>query len=100
MPEPAPLFPPVRMHLERLSDRIATMQHAVGRVPDPQHGYCTDDMARALQVDLLHARVLGWAAIAPSARRALDFLGDAVPPGATWFRNFRSALPGAAWLDE
>ncbi len=100
MPDPAPLFPPVRHHLEQLSDRVGTMQHAVGHRPDPRHGYCTDDMARALQVDLLHARVLGWAAVAPSARRALDFLRDAVPAGAAWFRNFRAAGHGTPWLDE
>ena len=39
------------------------MQHAVGTRPDPAHGYCTDDVARALRVDLLHQRELGWAAL-------------------------------------
>lgn len=99
MPE-APLFPPHRQHLEALSDQVGTMQHAIGTAPSPRHGYCTDDMARVLQVDLLHARALGWTAVARSAQRALAFVRDAVPPGATWFRNFRSAGPGATWLDE
>ena len=35
------------------------MQHAIGSRPDPAHGYCTDDVARALQVDLLHAARAG-----------------------------------------
>ena len=47
------------------------MQHAIGSRPDPAHGYCADDVARALEVDLLHARVLGWPAVADSAGRGL-----------------------------
>ncbi|HTS14308.1 MAG TPA: hypothetical protein VMH24_01470, partial [Candidatus Sulfotelmatobacter sp.] len=100
MREAAPLYPPHRQQLERLSDAVGTMQHADGRDPAPRHGYCTDDVARALQVDLLHARALGWSAVAPSAWRALAFLRDAIPSGGTAFRNFRAAGGAAPWLDE
>ena len=64
MADPAPLHPVSRAHLEALSDATGIMQHAVGADPDPAHGYCTDDVARALRVDLLHGRELGWAAVA------------------------------------
>ena len=66
------------------------MQHAIGSRPDPNHGYCTDDVARGLQVDLLHQRELGWSPVACSARRNLDFLAEAFDGRTGRFRNFRS----------
>ncbi len=93
----AALHPVNRRHLDRLTDEIGIMQHAIGPHPDPAHGYCTDDVARALQVDLLHQRELGWAAVADSARRSLRFLSDAFDPATGRFRNFRSA--DGSWLD-
>lgn len=97
MSEPAPLFPVNRLHLDELSDDIGIMQHAIGRRPDPAHGYCTDDVARALQVDLLHGTELGWPAVARPARRSLSFLEAAFDPRSGRFRNFRSV--DGAWLD-
>ncbi len=103
MPDPAPLFPVVRSHLEALSDDIGIMQHAVGARPDPRHGYCTDDVARALSVDVLHASELGWAAVAPSVTRAVRFIRAAGDPATGRFRNFRAAdgtwLPGTGSED-
>jgi hypothetical protein len=96
MPEPA--LPPVsRRHLDVLSDDTAIMQHAIGSRPDPAHGYCTDDVSRALQVDLLHARVLGWSAVADRAARNLWFLEAAFDPAHGRFRNFRTV--DGAWID-
>lgn len=66
------------------------MQHAIRSVPDPAHGYCVDDVARALEVDLLHGRVLGWPAVAESAWRNLRFLDAAFDRSTGVFRNFRS----------
>jgi hypothetical protein len=97
MPEHLPLFPVNRLHLDELSDDVGIMQHAIGWWPDPAHGYCTDDVARALIVDLLHARELGWAAIAPSAGRSMAFLEAAFNPTTGRFRNFRSSA--GEWLD-
>ncbi len=97
MADPAPLHPVRRAHLEALSDATGIMQHAVGADPDPAHGYCTDDVARALRVDLLHARELGWAAVAASARRNLSFIVEAFEPSTGRFRNFRAA--DRSWLD-
>ena len=85
----APLFPVQRQHLEALTDHVGVMQHAIGRRPDPAHGYCTDDVARALQVDLLHQHELGWAAVAASAAQNMRFLVEAFDPLTGRFRNFR-----------
>jgi hypothetical protein len=94
VPEPSPLSPPSRLHLDELAGELGVFQHAVGSRPDPGHGYCTDDVARALQVDLLHARVLGWPAVEESAQRNLDFLAAAFDEETGRFRNFR-AVDGA-----
>ncbi len=96
MRELAPLHPASRLHLDVLTDAVGIMQHAAGPVPDPAHGYCTDDVARALQVDLLHGRELGWPAVSGRARRSLDFLVAAFDPSTGRFRNFR-AVDGS-WL--
>src|SRR5215212_4047348 len=59
----APMHAISRRHLDVLSDEVGIMQHAIGSKPDPAHGYCVDDVARALEVDLLHAGFLGWPAV-------------------------------------
>jgi hypothetical protein len=86
----APLHPVSRKHLIELDGDLGIFQHAVGSTPDPAHGYCVDDVARALEVDLLHARGLGWVAVSRSAWRSLRFLEDAFDPETGRFRNFRS----------
>jgi hypothetical protein len=43
---PAPVFD----HLLRLTDRRGTFEHALFAEPRPEHGYCTDDVARVLVV--------------------------------------------------
>lgn len=86
----APLHPVSRRHLEALTGDLGIMQHAIGARPDPAHGYCVDDVARALQVDLLHAHVLGWPAVSDSARRSLRFLEEAFDDSTGRFRNFRT----------
>ena len=98
MADAAPLPPVSRRHLEDISDATGIFQHAIGSRPDPAHGYCTDDVARALRVDLLHGRELGWAAVESSARRNLAFLVEAFLPSPARFRNFR-AVDGS-WLDD
>ena len=98
MPEPAPLHPVSRVHLDVLTDEIGIMQHAIGSRPDPAHGYCTDDVARALQVDLLHQRELGWPAVADSAWRNLRLPRR----GLRRVRRVASATSAAwtgSWLD-
>jgi hypothetical protein len=91
-----PLHPVSRDHLEVLTGELGVMQHAIGSLPDPAHGYCVDDVARALQVDLLHGRTLGWAAVADSARRSMRFLQAASRGAGGRFRNFR--LIDGSWI--
>ena len=79
-----------------MTDRVGILQHAIGSRPDPAHGYCVDDVARALQLDLLHGRTLGWAAVEQSARRGMRFLDDAFDASSGRFRNFRSI--DASWI--
>jgi hypothetical protein len=94
--ERAPLHPINRRHLETLTGTLGIFQHAVKCRPDPAHGHCVDDVARALQVDILHARTLGWPAVADSAWRNLRFLQAAFDETAGTFRNFRAA--SGEWL--
>jgi hypothetical protein len=73
-----------------MTGELGIFQHAIGPQPDPAHGHCVDDVARALEVDLLHARQLGWPAVAASASSNLRFLEDAFDPETGRFANFRS----------
>jgi hypothetical protein len=93
-----PLYPISRVHLEAMSDQIGMWQFARVRTPRRDQGYCTDDVARALVVDVLHGRTLGWNAVAGSATRFLRFVSEAFDAGSGWFRNQRRA--DGSWLDE
>ena len=98
MPDQSSLHPANRQHLNALTDEVGIMQHAIGSRPDPAHGYCTDDVARALQVDVLHGKELGWPAVAERAKRNLDFLTEALDRETGRFRNFRSV--DRSWTRE
>ncbi len=87
-----------RHHLRELQGELGIMQHANGSRPDPRHGYCTDDVARSLVVDLLHARELGWRDVAESAAISVAFLEEAFNHRSGRFRNMRAA--DGTWLDE
>lgn len=93
----AEAMPPVRRHLQRLSDDLGIAQHAVGAAPDLRHGYCTDDVARALVADALHAEHEAGPAVARSIRRHLTFLDEAFDARLGRFRNFRSEA--GDWLE-
>jgi glycosyltransferase involved in cell wall biosynthesis len=87
-------LPVCREHLERLRDRLGIIQFAPGGVPDPLHGYCTDDVARALMVDVRHSLVVPSAATRVAIRADLRFLWGAYDPGTGRFRNLRRADGG------
>lgn len=89
-----PLYPVSRAHLAAITGPLGIWQHAAGPVPEHAFGYCTDDVARALLVDLAHAPELGWGAVEESAWRSLRFLGAAFNPTERRFRNFRGADKG------
>ena len=86
-----PLFPISRSHLEAMTGPLGIWQHARGVTPDEDHGTCTDDVARALTVDLLHQRSLGWEAVQTSALRSMSYLAAAFDSSLGEFRNFRRA---------
>jgi glycosyltransferase involved in cell wall biosynthesis len=79
-------------HLRVMSDDTGMLQHARFDVPDRDHGYCTDDNARALIVTLLAQRVLSDSDHDGSdlAHRYLSFLQQAFNEQNGRFRNFMS----------
>jgi hypothetical protein len=62
-------------HLLRLTDRRGTFEHARFAEPRPEHGYCTDDMARVLVVATREPNSGGE--VNRLAGVALRFLNDA-----------------------
>lgn len=96
---PARVLPRIeRHHLSRLGTGRGIWQHAIGETADPRHGTCTDDVARAVVVDLLHAEQAPGPAVTASIHRSLRFLDDAYDPAAGRFRNLRSA--DGVWLER
>jgi glycosyltransferase involved in cell wall biosynthesis len=78
-------------HIRVLSDDTGIFQHAKFAVPDREHGYCTDDNARALIVSLLAQHVLpDGREMIPLAYRYLGFLSHALNQANGRFRNFMS----------
>jgi hypothetical protein len=86
---------PVFDHLLRLTDRRGTFEHARLAEPLPEHGYCTDDVARVLVVATRN----------PEPDRTLNGLAGV----ALRFLNDAQALTGACrnrmdstghWVDE
>jgi len=76
-------------HLHVMSDDTGMLQHARFAVPDRDHGYCTDDNARALIVALMAENVTaGDRSLTPLAYRYLSFLQHAFNPETGRFRNF------------
>ena len=91
VPEPARgELPRIRLsHLELLTDDTGMLQHARYTVPDREHGYCTDDNARALVAALMASRLLSADAVLDTlATRYLSFLEYAFDEKAGRFRNF------------
>ncbi|HET7665554.1 MAG TPA: glycosyltransferase [Mycobacterium sp.] len=88
---PAPVFD----HLLRLTDRRGTLEHARFAEPLPEHGYCTDDVARVLVV--------------ATRDHGPDRVLNGLAGGALRFLNDAQALTGAcrnrmdstgSWVDE
>jgi hypothetical protein len=92
-----PLYPVSRVHLEAMTTAIGLWQYARGAEPDPRFGYCTDDVARSIVVDVLQSRELGWPAVDAGVRRSLRYLDEAFDRTSARFLNFRSA--DGEWLE-
>ncbi len=98
LPTPEEVPTATRRHLDELSDRVGIFQFADGRRPDPTHGYCTDDVARVLRVDLRHAATEAGPIVAAATRRELAFLQAAFDPLTGRFRNLRTS--DGRWLES
>jgi len=90
-PLPAPRFD----HLRRLTTRAGLFEHARFDVPRVEHGYCTDDNARALVVVSRQAEASGG--LADLAATYLGFVLEARTNGGA-FHNRRA--PDGAWSDD
>ncbi|NOY55541.1 MAG: glycosyltransferase [Actinobacteria bacterium] len=90
-PLPAPRFE----HLRRMTDRRGLWEHARYTVPRTEHGYCTDDNARALIV--ISRRPNPSRDLVELAKIYLAFLQHAQLPGGGFHNRRRS---NGSWADE
>ena len=80
--------------VNRMSDAVGMLQHAVYSVPDRDHGYCIDDNARALIMAVLRDD----AESAKLAPRYAAFIQHGWNPDTRRFRNFMGY--DRRWLEE
>ncbi len=86
-------------HLRRLTDEVGILQHAKYIVADRDHGYCTDDNARALIAALMAQDLLSDdSGLDELACTYLAFLLHAFNEANGRFRNFMSY--DRRWLEE
>ena len=88
---PAPVFD----HLLAMTDRRGTFEHACMAEPRPEHGYCSDDMARVLVVATRQPDASGE--VNGLAGLAVRFLGEAQALTGACRNRMDSA---GKWLDE
>lgn len=92
VPKPAPL--PLDA-IERMSDAVGMIQHAVYAVPDRSHGYCIDDNARALMTMVRRGDERRTASLAPAYAA---FVQHGWNPNTGRFRNFMGF--DRCWLED
>ena len=76
--------------LRAMTDNVGILQHARYTIPDRNHGYCTDDNARALVVALQSYELTQDCEMLNLGRTYLSFLHHAFNPEESRFRNFMS----------
>jgi glycosyltransferase involved in cell wall biosynthesis len=81
--------------IERMSDAVGMIQHAVYSVPNRDHGYCIDDNARALIMMVRRGDDRRAAALASSYAA---FIQHAWNPARRCFRNFMAY--DRRWLED
>jgi glycosyltransferase involved in cell wall biosynthesis len=91
LPKPADL--PLRA-IERMSDAVGMVQHAVYTIPDRNHGYCIDDNARALMAMVRR----GDSSAERLAVSYAAFVQHGWDPNRRRFRNFMGF--DRRWLEE
>jgi glycosyltransferase involved in cell wall biosynthesis len=92
--EPRPAALPLDA-VERMSDSIGIIQHAVHSVPDRHHGYCIDDNARALMMMVRRGEDRRAAALASTYAA---FVQHGWHPARSRFRNFMAY--DRCWLED
>lgn len=94
------VLPQIRLdHMLRLTDDTGIIQHAIFSVPNWDHGYCTDDNARALIVALSAQDLLPDDKMLEQLQiRYLSFLYHAFNEKQERFRNFM--YYNRAWPEE
>jgi glycosyltransferase involved in cell wall biosynthesis len=77
-------------HLKTLTDDAGILQHATHTIPDRNHGYCTDDNARALMVAAMGQKYLHTDSMCfdSLSSRYLSFLLHSFNVKGGRFRNF------------
>ncbi len=87
---PLPNLPDIKLdHLLALSDDVGLLQHASFGIPDREHGYSADDVARGLAVLMSYYNQVKNPAILPTARVYMSFLKHAQTESGH-FHNFMS----------
>jgi glycosyltransferase involved in cell wall biosynthesis len=94
------ILPPIKLdHLHVLTDHTGILQHAKYNVPDRNHGYCTDDNARALLLSvMLQNEVQEVDEVNHLTSIYLSFIDYAYNPVTGKFRNFMNYE--RQWLDK
>jgi hypothetical protein len=86
-------------HVVRLTDDVGILQHAKYAVPNRDHGYCTDDNARALIVALAAREQIEDAKVCDKLSSTyMSFLLHAFHEDTGRFRNFMSY--DRRWLED
>jgi len=75
-------------HLRILTDGTGILQHCVYTIPNRDHGYCTDDNARALIATATHWQQSHDETVLPLIQTYLAFLSHAMDNKSRRFRNF------------
>ncbi len=85
-------------HLSAITDDVGVLQHARHSVADRNHGYCTDDNARALIAACYEFKLSGLPEANRIARKSLEFILHAKSPSSSRMRNFMSFE--RRWLEK
>ncbi len=84
-------------HLRVMTDDTGMLQHAHFSIPNRDHGYCTDDNARALIAVSMYYKLRNDESVIPLIKNYLSFLISAFNQDNGRFRNFMSY--DRKWLD-
>jgi len=85
-------------HLKILSDETGILQHAMLTTPNRNHGYATDDNARALHICVMNWELFREESIFLLLHRYLSFLNHAFDEKKGRFRNLLTY--DRKWIDE